>query len=233
MHIKIFQDVIDIIRRKKNITHNKIVGKNNINIPKNLKKKIKLNIVGENNTIVISENNNILGVVNINIYGNNNQVVLGENVSIILGLNISIGNNHVFHGEVENVNVSIGENTRIEDANITTFNSNNSISIGKNCLISLKVNFYNTGGHPIYDKVSEKITNIVKNMKIGDSCWIGYNATILKGVSLPNNTIVGWGSVVSKSITKEFCALAGNPAKIIKENVIWKSGDKNYVQNKW
>ena len=70
MHIKFFQDVIDILRRKKNITCNTVVGKNSISIPKNLNKKIKLNIVGENNTIVIPENNEILGVVNINIYGN-------------------------------------------------------------------------------------------------------------------------------------------------------------------
>ena len=45
---------------------------------------------------------------------------------------------------MDNLREMYSENTRIEDANITTFNSNNSISIGKNCSISLKVNFYKT-----------------------------------------------------------------------------------------
>lgn len=232
MHIKFIQNLIDLIRGKKIKEIKAMLENNNISIPNNIKEKITLNIVGKNNVVVIPENNRIIGKININIYGNNNQLVLGENVSVILGLNIKVGNKHEFHGKVENVNVSIGENTRIEDANITTFNSNNCITIGKNCLVSLKVNFYNTDGHPIYEKTSGKITNFVKNMIIGDDCWIGYNATILKGVTLPKNTIVGWGSVVSKSITKEFCAIAGNPAMIVKENVTWKSGDLNYVSNK-
>lgn len=55
-----------------------------------------------------------------------------------------------------------------------------------------------------------------KDIIIGDNCWIGMNSTILPGVVLGNHTIVGAGSVVTKSFTEGHCVIAGNPAKIIK-----------------
>ncbi|MFX3776812.1 DapH/DapD/GlmU-related protein, partial [Streptococcus suis] len=51
---------------------------------------------------------------------------------------------------------------------------------------------------------------------IGDNFWSGGGATILPGVTVGNNVVVGAGSVVTKS----FCdnvVLAGNPACVIKE----------------
>ena len=45
--------------------------------------------------------------------------------------------------------------------------------------------------------------------------------TILKGVNLPNGTIVGTCSLVNKKFEKENTLIAGTPARIIKENVAW------------
>jgi acetyltransferase-like isoleucine patch superfamily enzyme len=42
------------------------------------------------------------------------------------------------------------------------------------------------------------------------------NAVILPGVTLGDHTIVGAGSVVTKSFENGNCVIAGNPAKIIK-----------------
>jgi len=52
---------------------------------------------------------------------------------------------------------------------------------------------------------------------IGDYCWIGANAVILLGVHLGPHTIVGAGSIVTKSFPEGYCVIAGNPAKIIKK----------------
>lgn len=46
-------------------------------------------------------------------------------------------------------------------------------------------------------------------------CWIGANAMLLPGVTIGENSVVGAGSVVTKSITDGVVA-AGNPARIIK-----------------
>lgn len=55
-----------------------------------------------------------------------------------------------------------------------------------------------------------------KPVNIGTKCWIGMNSVILPGVTLGPHTVVGAGSVVTKSFVDGYCVIAGNPAKIIK-----------------
>lgn len=50
---------------------------------------------------------------------------------------------------------------------------------------------------------------------IKKNCWIGAGATILRGVTIGENSVVGAGSVVTKDVPDNVIA-AGNPAKIIK-----------------
>lgn len=52
---------------------------------------------------------------------------------------------------------------------------------------------------------------------IAENCWIGANAVILPGVNLKAGTIVGAGSVVTKSFEEGDVVVAGNPAKIVRK----------------
>lgn len=47
--------------------------------------------------------------------------------------------------------------------------------------------------------------------------WIGANVTILPGVTVGKNSVVGAGSIVTKDVP-DFTVVAGNPARIIKRN---------------
>jgi acetyltransferase-like isoleucine patch superfamily enzyme len=47
-------------------------------------------------------------------------------------------------------------------------------------------------------------------------CWIGANSIILPGVSVGENSVIGAGSVVTRSVPP-YVLVAGNPAKIIRE----------------
>lgn len=52
-------------------------------------------------------------------------------------------------------------------------------------------------------------------VKIGNNVWLGLNTTVLKGVTIGENTFVGAGSLVNKSLPRDVLA-AGMPAKIIR-----------------
>ena len=66
--------------------------------------------------------------------------------------------------------------------------------------------------HDLYER-DKAVGNPIK---IGDYCWIGINALVLAGVELGPSTIVGGGSIVTKSFPDGYCVIAGNPAKVIK-----------------
>lgn len=53
---------------------------------------------------------------------------------------------------------------------------------------------------------------------IGDNCFIGTRSIIMPGITIGNQVIVGAGSVVTKDVPNN-CIVAGNPAKIIRQNI--------------
>lgn len=52
---------------------------------------------------------------------------------------------------------------------------------------------------------------------IGNNVWVGDKATILPGVTIGNGAVIAANAVVTKNVP-EYSVVAGNPAKIIKEN---------------
>ena len=52
--------------------------------------------------------------------------------------------------------------------------------------------------------------------------WIGMNATVLKGVTIGEGSIVAAGAIVTKDVP-DHCLVAGVPAKIIRRDVRWEN----------
>lgn len=91
------------------------------------------------------------------------------------------------------------------------------IRIGKHCLLGPRVQIY-TVNHPLDPKLRRNgAYGQSKDVTLGDDVWIGGGAIICPGVTLGNNVIVGSGSVVTKSFGDNV-VIAGNPARVIKEN---------------
>lgn len=138
----------------------------------------------------------------------------------------SMGDNvHVdidFHCEY-GINIHCG-NDVIINMNCT-FVDNNRIDIGNNVLIASDVKIY-TAKHTT-DVVGR--TNSQENKKISgcfcrtfschvrieDNVWIGGGAILLPGVVIGRNSVIGAGSVVTRSIP-ENCVAVGNPCRVIK-----------------
>ncbi|AHM57287.1 hypothetical protein EAL2_c20060 [Peptoclostridium acidaminophilum DSM 3953] len=135
------------------------------------------------------------------------QRILGKNKSVPwpVSPNIRIGN-------YKNINFDIGD-LHIFQTHGSYFQASKAkINIGKGSWIAPNVGLI-TANHDIYnlDKHVEG-----KDINIGKNNWIGMNSIILPGVTLGDNTIVGAGSVVTKSFPEGYCIIAGNPAKVIK-----------------
>lgn len=107
------------------------------------------------------------------------------------------------------------------------------IKIGKNVFINACCRFQDQGGIEIEDGVfighNTTIATLNHNfnpklraninpypVKICKNVWIGSDCTILPDVEIGEGSIIGAGSVVTKSVPKN-CIYAGNPAKFIKE----------------
>lgn len=91
----------------------------------------------------------------------------------------------------------------------------NKITIGNNVLIAQNVVIRDSDGHPINGKIG------TKPILISDNVWIATNAIILKGVTIGEGSVVGAGAVVTHDVPPH-TIVAGNPAKVIKENITWR-----------
>lgn len=122
-----------------------------------------------------------------------------------------------------NFNVTITNWRKIEfdKENISIFQkpgnyyqtSGASIIIGKGAFIACNVGIV-TANHDLYDFDKHSPG---KDVIIGENTWIGLNSVILPGVVLGPHTVVGAGSVVTKSFPDGNCVIAGNPAKKIRD----------------
>lgn len=124
-------------------------------------------------------------------------------------------------GKVEMGNyVFVGEGSRIWSAL--------SVKIGNNVLISHNVNIHDTNSHPL-DSKSRKVqselqltTGLPANnfgtreaeIVIEDDVWIGFNASIHKGVTIGRGSIIAAGSYVFNDVP-QYSLVKGNPGKVV------------------
>lgn len=133
-------------------------------------------------------------------FGDNSQILLP--VSCNLGYNIRIG---------KGVFINVG----------AVFLDPDVIEIGDYTMFGPEVHVY-TANHPVKtdDRIVKKdngdytFTNFTSPVKIGSKCWIGARTTILPGVTIGDNVVIGAGSLVNKDIPDNSFAV-GSPVTVI------------------
>lgn len=83
--------------------------------------------------------------------------------------------------------------------------------------------------HPIHPESRNSKFEYGIPITIEDNVWIGGNTTVLPGVTIGRNCVIGAGSVVTKDIPQNTVA-AGNPCKVIRE--ITDDDKKFYFKNR-
>ncbi|MBM7709264.1 acyltransferase [Enterococcus lemanii] len=91
------------------------------------------------------------------------------------------------------------------------------IEIGNNVRLTRGVNFVtHDGSLHVIRNLCPEYKNIDKfgKIKIGNNVNIGWNTTIMPGVTIGDNVVVGLGAIVTKDIPSNV-VVAGVPAKVI------------------
>ena len=174
----------------------------------------KIQVSGDNNTIVF-ENGSVILNAKIKVNGNNCMIVLHKG-AYLLGTEI--------YCEDDNLKLEIGHDTYISASHLA-ITEGRTLSIGNNCMLADHIQIRTGDSHSIVSKDNGKRINPANNVRIGNHCWIGEGAKIMKGVQLEDDTIVSTGAIVTKSFPGS-TLVGGVPARVIKENVTWDESRK-------
>ncbi|GGP03070.1 hypothetical protein GCM10010992_10000 [Cloacibacterium rupense] len=143
-----------------------------------------------------------------------------------------ISSNYIF--ETEKGEIIIGDNVHIGGA---TMICRNKIEVKDDVTMAWGITLYDHNSHSIYweerkndnhqcyeDYLKYQGNNIVnkdwsnvisKPVIIESKVWIGFDVTILKGVTIGEGAVVGAKSVVTKDV-EPWTVVAGNPAVVVK-----------------
>jgi acetyltransferase-like isoleucine patch superfamily enzyme len=216
--LKIFKTAESIVAFKKLIT-----GNNSFESP------ISIDIKGTGNVYSVSNSSHLSGIINF--YDSSGSVVIIDKgvkgkVHIKMRGNNSflyIGRDGVFHGmdirsTQESDFIAVGAKVTVTSNLIIisgqgSGNANPSVIIGDDCMFSNNVTIRSTDSHPVYDVNSlEQLNMPFDDVHIEPHVWLGEKVTILKNVRVGACSIVGLGSVVTRSVPR-FSKVAGVPAK--------------------
>jgi len=143
---------------------------------------------------------------------------------------------------IKNPNIIVGDYTYYDDfEDVANFEKNvkyhfdfvgDKLIIGKFCMIASNVTFIMNGANHLSNSISaypfaifgkdwqhameEKNYPIKGNTVIGNDVWIGYNATIMPGVTIGDGAIIASNATVTKDVLP-YSIVGGNPAQLIRK----------------
>jgi acetyltransferase-like isoleucine patch superfamily enzyme len=117
----------------------------------------------------------------------------------------------IYHNSYVYGDVTVGKNTWIGP--FTILDGSGQLEIGSNCSISSGVQIY-THDTVMWALSEGKAEYVRSRVRIGDSCYIGSQTVITKGVSIGDHSVVGALSLVNKDIPHESIA-TGVPATLV------------------
>lgn len=109
-------------------------------------------------------------------------------------------------------NIFLGENF-FANFNLTILDEAR-VTFGDNVFIGPNVSIY-TACHPLDPIERNTFAEWAEPVTVGNNVWIGGSVTILPGVTIGSDSVIGAGSVVTRDIPPR-CVAAGNPARPIK-----------------
>lgn len=117
------------------------------------------------------------------------------------------------------VHVAYGSHTHVGKNFYANFNfivvDDATVTIGDNVMVAPNVTI-STAGHPIDPEIRITGQQFSLPVTIEDNVWLGTGVIINPGVMIGRNSVIGAGSVVTKSIPPNVVA-AGVPCRVLRE----------------
>jgi acetyltransferase-like isoleucine patch superfamily enzyme len=143
------------------------------------------------------------------VWENAGKVIFKGSAVIKFGAKIIVGPDGV---------LTLGDNFRMaSESYIICYHS---VDIGDSCRISWNTQILDTDFHKIYDLDGNHL-NPDSRVLLGDNNWIGHSSTITKGTELGDMVVVASNSLVNKKHEGHHMIIAGNPAKVVRNNITW------------
>lgn len=109
--------------------------------------------------------------------------------------------------------IEIGDGVHINNSAVIVADRT-SITIGDHTLIGPELSIYDSDFHDLHPERRISGTPLAEPVVIGRNVFLGSRVTILKGVTIGDNSVIANGSIVTKNIPANAIA-GGIPAKVI------------------
>lgn len=166
-------------------------------------------------------------------HGTDNEVVMGDFVQIKDSAIIIDGShNRVTIGDYSVLNqvevcmlddhneFTVGQHTGLCGKTEIAIIEGTRLVIGDRCMLSGNLYFRTGDSHSVLDMAGRRV-NPSKDIVIGNHVWIGAKVTCLKGVTVPDDCIVGAATTLCRQYREPNTVIAGVPGKVVKTGVTW------------
>lgn len=174
-------------------------------------RRCRIEIFGEDNWVEIGERC-VFRNCHIYICGNHNRITIGKECRFTKA--------EVWVEDDYN-QVNMGHNIWITGKTHLAVTEGKRLQIGNRCLLAEEITMRTGDSHSIFEKMGNRC-NPAADISVGEHVWIGQGVYILKGVTVGEDAVIGTGAVVTRSVPEKTVA-AGNPARVIKEDIAWDS----------
>lgn len=108
--------------------------------------------------------------------------------------------------------IEIGDNVRLNGAGIQAATR---VTVGDDCILG-SCTIVDTDHHSVeVNRRSPGAVVATAPITIGRNVWVAGQATILKGVTIGDNSVVGYGAIVVDDVPPDV-VVAGNPARLVR-----------------
>jgi acetyltransferase-like isoleucine patch superfamily enzyme len=153
-------------------------------------------------------------------------IIVGERVEFGWPSSVAFysGYGHV-EATVPGSSIEIGDDVQVNN-NAFIKSEGPGIRIGRAALIGSYVEIFDSDFHELHPDRRRGGTPAMGAVDLGENVFIGDGAKILKGVTIGRDSVVGAGSVVTRSVPSGVI-VAGNPARVVRalEDVISADGN--------